>query len=263
MSPDGATVTQPERDGERPGRSAGRGRCCPPRRSSSSTLVATGARGAGLQTATFDGNVDYREGARRAREAGGGRRESPRRSTLIVDTKPGFGALEQADFRGNVHFTDGPSPPPTRTRALYHVDRDRLDLSPSTAIPVRPPRVSDGSSPSQARTIELSLGPRSSRRTPTSGARCSARRRHTRRLPPPEAGWRGAVADAPAPSAARARLRVPSMLKAGPAGERHLQPPGLRWRRRTAIYTGNARLWQAETKVHGRHDRASTTRPAT
>ena len=101
----------------------------PARRITSATLRAGGAAGQGLQNFVFEGGVDFVE----TRPAAGKTPALDRhaRSTrLIVDTKPGLGAVERADFRGNAHFVDGELTADA-PRALYNIEREQLDLSPS------------------------------------------------------------------------------------------------------------------------------------
>ncbi len=155
MSPDGKTVTNLNAaenvqvdlppDGD-----------APAKRIRSATLTATGAPETGLQSATFGGNIEYRE-TRAARGNLPAVDRQARAISLIVATKPGFGEIQQADFRGNVHFTDGPEVVTDATHAVYHVDRDQIDLSPSSDPGPPSPRVSDGRVTVEARTIEFSL----------------------------------------------------------------------------------------------------------
>ena len=53
-----------------------------------------------------------------------------RSDALVLATAAGLGAIEQADFRGNVTFTDGTRLQAEAPRAIYQVAQDRLDLSP-------------------------------------------------------------------------------------------------------------------------------------
>jgi lipopolysaccharide export system protein LptA len=255
MSPDGKTVTNLNAaenvqvdlpaDGDAPAKTI-----------RSTTLSATGAPGAGLQTATFAGKVEYREG--RAAQGNLAAVERVARShTLVVTTKPGFGALEQADFRGNVHFTDGPQVEADATRALYHVNRGQIDLSPSSDPGPPSPRVSDGRVTVEARTIELSLGTRKLKAD--TKVRSSMQPQKKTGTPPatgasgPAAGRRGVAPEAARVPAAGAEpdVRVPSMLKENQpitVTSNRLEYDGAAGH---AVYIGNARLWQAETKVNG------------
>ncbi len=129
----------------------------PARTIKASALAATGQGAAGLDTATFEGPVDYRE-ARAARGAAAAvdRRATARR--LIVHTKPGLGDLQQAEFRGNVRFVDGTDTTAEAPIGVYRVEQDRLDLSPSTTDPGPPPTVTDGELTVHARTIVMTMG---------------------------------------------------------------------------------------------------------
>jgi lipopolysaccharide transport protein LptA len=253
MSPDGKTVTSLNAnenvqvdlppDGD-----------APAKRIQSATLAAAGAPGTGLQTATFGGNVEYRE-TRAARGNAPAVDRVARSLTLVVATKPGFGALEQADFHGNVHFTDGPEVAADATRAIYHVDRDQIDLSPSSDPGPVSPRVSDGRVTVEARAIEFSLGTRKlkadtkvrssmlpQQRTANGSAAASGASSPARK--------NGTPAPA-APGSSESKARVPSMLKADQpitVTSNRLEYDGGAGH---AVYSGNARLWQGDTKVNG------------
>ena len=129
MSPDGATVTnltaQENVQVDLPVEGDS-----PARRIKSATLRATGAPGQGIQNAVFEGGVDFTE----TRPAAGKTPALDRRARstrLIVDTKPGFGAVERADFRSNVRFVDGELTAEA-PKAIYDIARDQLDLSLAT-----------------------------------------------------------------------------------------------------------------------------------
>jgi lipopolysaccharide export system protein LptA len=250
MSPDGKTVTSlnasenvqvdlpPDGDG-------------PAKQIRSATLSAVGAPGTGLQHATFGGKVDYRE-TRAARGTVAAIDRQARSISLIVATKPGFGAVQEADFHGNVHFTDGPEVTVDATRAVYHVDRDQIDLSPSEDPGPASPRVSDGRVTIEARTIEFSLGTRKLKaetkvrssmlpqRKPA-GTAAAGNAQQT-------AGRRGTAA---APSAGSA-AHVPSILKQDQpvtVTSNRLEYDGAAGH---AVYSGNSRLWQGDTtKIKG------------
>ncbi len=252
MSPDGKTVTSlnatenvqvdlpPEGD-------------APAKRIRSATLAASGAPGSGLQNATFGGGVDYRE-TRPARGTVAAVDRSARSATLIIATKPGFGAVEQADFHGNVHFTDGPQVVADSTRALYHVDRDQIDLSPSDDPGPASPRVSDGRVTVEARAIEFSLSTRKLKAD--TKVRSSMQPQHKSGDKPAAAnaapaGARRGAAPAPAASSTDSQARVPSLLKEDQpvtVTSNRLEYDGAAGH---AVYSGNARLWQTDTKING------------
>ena len=227
MSPDGATVTQLNAtEGvvlDLPAQGT-----MPAKTIKASTLVAAGEGGAGLQTATFEGPVDYRE----ARAARGDQPAVDRRATarrLIVHTKPGLGDLEQAEFRGNVKFVNGTQSTAEAQVGLYQVDQDRLDLSPSPTDPGPPPTVTNTDLTVHARTISLKMA--TERLQADTDVRSVMERK-------PDAGrGRGAAPDQP-------QTKLPSLLKQD-------QPVTVRSNRLEydgsashALYTGAARLTQ-------------------
>ncbi len=236
MAPDGETVTSLEAaesvqldlpaDGDTPAR-----------RIRSATLAAGGGD-RGLQTATFAGGVDYRE-TRAARRALPAVNRTARSTSLLVHTQPGLGALEQADFSGNVHIDDGTGVTAEAPHVVYHVTRDQMDLSPGEAGEAGPaPHVSDTRVSVDARTISVTLGTR----------RLSAETR-VRSSMLPQSKAAAPAARGTAPASAASRTRVPSMLEQD-------QPVNVTSNRLAydgdaghATYTGNARLWQADTSV--------------
>ena len=220
----------------------------PAKRIRSATLAAKGAPGAGLQNAVFGGNVEYRE-TRAAKQNVAAIERVARSLTLTVATKPGFGAVEQADFHGHVHFTDGPQVAADAQRALYHVGTDQIDLSsPGEPGPVTP-RVSDGRVTVEAVTIELVLATRKLK---------ADTKVRSSMLPSKKKGPSAAATTKPTPAAAAVPApgsaqqgRLPSLLKQDEAvtiTSNTLDYDGLAGR---AVYTGSARLWQGDTTVRG------------
>ena len=198
----------------------------PARRVRSTALTAIGAPGAGLQNATFVGQVEFRE-SRAAQKDRPAIDRTARSDRLIMETKPGLGAIQQADFHGNVHFTDGTKTTAEAPRAVYQVDRDEISLSPGeSGEPGPSPNVNDGKVSVEARNLHLVLG--------------------TQKL----------SADTKVRSWMQARKkengntsRVPSMLKQDEqvnVTANRLEYDGSR---SLATYTGNANLWQGETTV--------------
>ncbi len=243
MSPDGATVTSLNAqekvqvdlpaEGEAPARTI-----------RSATLRATGAPGQGLQNAVFEGGVEFDE--RRAATGKSQAVERHARSTrLIVDTKPGLGPLERADFRGHAHFENG-EVSADAPRALYNIDRDQLDLSPSDGDAGTGPLLNNPQFTVQARNIHLSpstqklkadtdvrsiIKPRKA--TPTDGAAGAA------------AAGRGA-----ATPPAQPQTRMPAMLKQdAPVNvtSNRLDYDGVA----EATYSGSALLWQDKSRIEG------------
>ena len=220
----------------------------PAKRIRSATLNATGAPETGLQNATFGGNVDYRE-TRAARGNLPAIDRQARAITLVVATKPGFGAVEQADFRGNVHFTDGPQVVADAPHALYHVDKDQIDLSPSQDPGPSAPRVSDGRVTVEARTIEFSISTRKLKadtkvRTSMLPQKGGAERGQTGVKPGSNQG------QTPAAAANSSQTHVPSLLQQDQpitVTSNRLDYDGLAGH---AVYIGNSRLWQGDTKIN-------------
>ncbi len=224
MSPDGTAVTnltaneQVQLDLPAEGE-------IPARRIRAASLVAAGAE-QGLQEATFAGDVDYRE-TREAKGQTAALNRTARSMRLTVKTKPGLGALEEADFRGNVVFTDGTATTAQSPHATYRVGADRIDLAPSND-PGQGPIVSDGRIEIQARTIAFTLGTHS----------FSA-----------ETKVRGVVLPKKGGKPAGESGRVPAMLKQDDmvtVTSNRLDYDGTASR---AVYDGDARLWQAETEI--------------
>ena len=229
MSPDGATVTNLNATENVQVDLPAQGDL-PAKRIRSTTLMAIGAPGAGLQNATFTGNVEYRE-TRAARGKLTAVDRTARSQKLIVDTKPGFGAVQKADFYGNVRFTDGQQVVADAPRGLYHLDRDLIDLSPGDGDPGQGPRVSDGKITVDARTISFALGTR----------KLVAETRVRSSMEPRAAPG--------TPDASASQSRVPSLLKQD-------QPVTITSNRLDyegaagqARYVGNAKLWQNDTSV--------------
>ncbi len=123
----------------------------------SAALTAAGANGGGLQAATFSGGVNYRETRAGRRNVPASERQATSQ-TLIIETQPGLGAIQKADFRGNVRFTEAPDFVAEGQQGIYDVARDRLDLVPADGQPgPASPTVADGRVTVAARTIQFSL----------------------------------------------------------------------------------------------------------
>jgi lipopolysaccharide export system protein LptA len=223
MSPDGATVTGLQAAGQVRAELPGTGDT-PSKRIDSATLDATGAPGAGLRRATFAGGVVYRE-TRAARGNTAAVDRTARSQRLMVDTKPGLGAVELADFRGDVRFDDGRTHAEA-PRARYRVAEDAIDLSPFESEPGPAPRLNDGQVDVRARAIGFGL---SSRQLIA------------------ETDVRSSIT----PAGASKDGRLPSMLDDKEpvlVSSNRLEYDGAT---SIARYTGSARLWQGRTFVNG------------
>jgi lipopolysaccharide export system protein LptA len=235
MSPDGATVTnltalenvQVDLPSEGD---------TPARRIRSASLQAAGAAGQGLQNAVFEGGVDFTE----SRPAAGKTAALDRHAEsarLIVDTKPGLGPLERADFRGKVRFVDGELTAQA-PRALYAIDRDMLDLSPSDGDAGIGPLLNNRQLTVQARNIHLA--PSSQKLTADTDVRST--------IKPQKA------AAGPAPGRASAgpqgQTHMPAILKQDQqvnVTSNRLDYDGVS----EATYSGNALLWQDKSRIAG------------
>ena len=131
----------------------------PAKRIRAATLIAVGAPDAGLRNATFTGKVEYRETQAAARNVPAIDRTATSDS-LVIDTKPGLGAIEKADFRGNVTFTDGPDLTGEGPHALYYLDRGRIEILSTQGYPGKPPRINDGKISVNAATVAFTLSTR-------------------------------------------------------------------------------------------------------
>jgi lipopolysaccharide transport protein LptA len=132
-----------------------------------------------------------------------------------------------------VHFTDGTDLTADAPRALYQVDKDRLDLSPGDGDVGPPPHVTDGQMSIFARNIEL---------TPTD-RQLKADTKVRSSMQPRKAG-------APAANGGN-ESRVPSMLKQDEpvnVTSNRLEYDGSG---SLATYAGNALLWQGDTSIKG------------
>jgi lipopolysaccharide transport protein LptA len=237
MAPDGATVTNLNAT-ENVQLDLPADRDIPAKKIRAAILMAGGGN-QGLQNATFGGNVDYRE-----TRAANAKKNLPainrvaQSLKLTVNTTPGLGAIEQAEFSGNVKIKDGTDVAAEAPHAVYRIDKDTMDLSPGEGGEPGPsPHVTDTRVSVDARTINLTLGSRKlyaetrvrSSMVPT---RKPAPARGAAPLPPAQPG-----------------ARVPSMLNQD-------QPVNVTSNRLEydgavghAIYSGNARLWQGDTLV--------------
>lgn len=203
----------------------------PARRIRSQTLVASGQENGGLDNATFTGGVTFNESRPATKKAAGVERTA-RSESLVVRTAPGFGDVQQATFRGSVHFTNGETAADAPV-AVYDVAADRIDLQPAQkGERGMGPHVTDGRVVVDARTIRLGLG------SDTLNAETSVR---SLLQPASEKTAKG--------SAARDDVKVPAMLKKD-------RPVNVTSRALTydsgagrAVYTGGARLWQDETTI--------------
>lgn len=241
LAPDGSTVTNlvaneqvqvdlPP-DGETPARTI-----------KSASLLATGPPGAGIQAATFSGDVEYREN-RAARGKLAAIDRTARSMRLDVKTKPGFGDIEQATFHNNVRFTNGPNTTAESPYAVYAIAHDRLDLNPGEGNTGRGPHVSDGRLSIEARNIQMTLA--------TQGMKADTRVRSLMlaqskpaKPEPPQGTAQSAASQPPAKP-----VKVPSMMKQNEPVNVQSNRLDYDGAKSVAIYDGNARLWQEDTEI--------------
>jgi lipopolysaccharide export system protein LptA len=241
MAPDGATVTNlaanenvqvdlpPDGD-------------TPARRIRSAALMATGTAGAGIQAATFLGNVEFKE----ARAASGNLAvidRNARSERMDVKTKPGFGDLESAEFHGNVHFTDGAQTTADAPMAVYSIARDTLDLSPGQGDKGSGQHVSDGRISVEAKAIQMGLTNQKMK------ADTNVRSVMTPQSGKPAPAKPGAPGQPPAKTDPADPVKMPSLLKQD-------EPVNVKSNRldydgasSLATYEGNATLFQTDTTI--------------
>lgn len=227
MGPDGATVTGLTANDDVQVDLPAEGES-PAKRIRSATLTAAGQAGTGLRTATFAGGVEYRETHAGARGAPALNRTA-RSQQLLIETDPGLGALQKADFRGNVQFNDQPDFRAEAQQGVYHVAGGRLQLMSLNGVPgPASPRVMDGKVSIAARTIDITL---SSREMIA------------------DASVRSTIIPQRSTKARGGETRIPSMLDQDK--EVNVTSDGLSYDSAGATYTGNATLWQEKTTIKG------------
>ena len=133
----------------------------PARRIRSAILLAMGAPAApgqpgGIRTATFGGGVEFRE-SRAAKGKLAAIDRTSRSEKLDIQTKPGFGDLERAEFHTSVHFTDGPQTTADAPMAVYDITKDALNLSPGDGDKGAGPHVTNGRIAVDAKNIQMDL----------------------------------------------------------------------------------------------------------
>jgi lipopolysaccharide export system protein LptA len=223
MSPDGATVTSLDASDRTEVNLPAQGES-PARIIKSSTLRATGAPGQGLQNAVFEGGASFTE----LRPANGKTPASERKANalrLVIDTKPGLGPIERADFRGNAHFEDGTTFADA-PRAVYNIDKDLLDLSIGDRDVGKPPTLRNTQLTVDALNIHVS--PSTQKLNADTNVRST--------IQPRKGGRGGADAN---------QTRMPAMLKRDTpvyVSANRLSYDGVS----EATYSGNASLWQAD-----------------
>ena len=212
----------------------------PARRITSATLNGGGPTG--LQTATFAGGVVYREFRTGRRGAPPPSERTARSQRLIVQTQPGLGALQTADFRGNVHIVDGDTVGDA-PRAVHQVAQDSFELSLSPGDPGPQPSLNDGRVLVYARTINFTISTQKLRaETDVRSSVQPSRNGAAKGAPPAQAKGRGAAPDS---------AKVPSMLEQDQPVNATSAKMDYDGTAGVATYTGQAKLWQEKTQVQG------------
>jgi lipopolysaccharide export system protein LptA len=187
----------------------------------SASLVANGTPDVGLRNATFTGKVNYEETRATGRNKPVVDRTAHSES-LQIETKAGLGAIEKADFHGNVRFT-APDVVAEAQRGIYHVERDRIELMPSDGDPGPSANIVDARISVQARTIEFTIGTRDMTADTKVRSRILGK-----------------------PSGRGQQSKVPSVLKQNEpvnVTSNRLQYQGTASK---AVYSGDVQLWQGD-----------------
>jgi LPS export ABC transporter protein LptC len=212
----------------------------PARRITSATLNGGGPTG--LQTATFAGGVVYREFRTGRRGAPPPSERTARSQRLIVQTQPGLGALQTADFRGNVHIVDGDTVGDA-PRAVHQVAQDTFDLSLSPGDPGPQPSLNDGRVLVYARTITFTISTKKLRaETDVRSSVQPSRNGAPKGAAPAQAKGRGATPESG---------KMPSMLEQDQPVSATSAKMDYDGAAGVATYTGQAKLWQEKTQVQG------------
>ena len=228
MGPDGSTLTMLNASQNVQVDLPGQGDT-PVKQIRAATLRASGPPDVGLNSGTFEGQVEYRE-TRPARGKAAAVDRTARSERLVIATKAGLGDLEQADFRGRFKFADGSEITAEAPRALYHVTRDRIELSPYEKEPGPTPFVNDGQFLVEARNIQLS--PSSQKLTADTDVRSTVQPKRAKET-------NGGAQAATNPDGTRMPVMLDQSRPVYVASNR-LAYDGMA----EATYTGAARLWQ-------------------
>ncbi|MBI2833531.1 MAG: LPS export ABC transporter periplasmic protein LptC [Acidobacteria bacterium] len=222
---DGATLTELSArdrvDVQLPAENGG-----PARRIQSTVLEGHGTAPQGITAVRFSRNVEYRE-VRPAAKNRAPLNRVARSETLDLAIKQGFGSVDDAEFDGNVSFTDG-ALEAVSASAHYRIAQSLIELAIPDVPSVTPARVKDELSTVQARKVLLAL--EGGKMTAEGDVRSELQPRVDRRpggaTPPPE----GLL-----------KRDQPVFVTAD-----HLEYERDAGR---ALYTGRARLWQGDTAV--------------
>jgi lipopolysaccharide transport protein LptA len=251
MSPDGSVVTSLNANGnvqlDLPAVAD-----APARRITSASLIAGGPNG--LQTATFVGGVSYKE-LRPARRGGPAASErTARTQRLIVQTQPGLGSVEQADFHGSVHIVDGDTTVEGQ-RAVHRAAQDTFEITLSPGDPGPPPSVNDGRIMVNAKAITVGITSKQLKAETDVRSSVQPSRPQAAGKPVPPAPGRGTASpSSPQPGTASRPAdsgKTPAIMKADQPVNVTAQQLNYDGAAGVATYTGTARLWQDQTRIQG------------
>ena len=190
----------------------------PERNVTSKTMDGTGEPDGGLTAARFVGDVEFRE------QVTGKPPRVGRAKTLDVRLQPKSGEIDEARFGGGTAFEDGT----LRTSSLdarYQVAKGILELTGAQGR--NDPRVEDDRLTVDARRIDVTL----------QGPKLNAKE-----------NVRSVIRPEPKKPSGRART-VPGMLKGDQPAYVTAAALDYDGEKSLATYTGDARLWQADTSI--------------
>lgn len=212
----------------------------PARRIRAQSMKGSGAPGQPMKAVRFTGAVEYRESAP-ARGKVAAIDRTARADRLDTILKPGFGAPERADFDGHVTIRDGDTSGSAGT-ARYAPDRGLMTLTTPQAGAGTVPTINTAQVSITATSIDVTMG------TSKLAAAGDVRSILKPKSATPATGGTATTASA---SGTQDDRRLPVMLKNDQpvnVTAAALQYDG---DASHAVYTGNARLWQADTTIQG------------
>ncbi|MCM3881817.1 MAG: LPS export ABC transporter periplasmic protein LptC [Vicinamibacterales bacterium] len=220
LAPDGATVTAlTARDQTVLDLPAPRGQASKSIRSAS--LVGTGDAQGGLKAAVFTDNVEYRE-------TGGAPPVQRVVTSRVLDTTlaNGFGDIREARFSGNVRFRDGGTQA-TAANVRYQVPTGEVELTGKIGNAL--PRVDDDRIKVDAALINMTLP----------GPKLRAQDGVTTLLKPAK------------PGAGGSKAKMPGIMQQDQQANGNSDKLDYNGDTSLMVFTGNATLWQGETKIQG------------
>jgi LPS export ABC transporter protein LptC len=213
----------------------------PARRIRAQSMKGTGAAGEPMKAVRFSGAVEYRESAA-ARGKAAAVDRTARADRLDTILKPGFGAPERADFDGHVTIRDSDTAGSAGT-ARYAPDRGLMTLQTPQGSAGSVPTITTAQVTVTATAIDVTMG-----------SSTLVAQGDVRSILKPKRAAAPVAAGTPPPAQTTGGeddRRLPVMLKNDQpvnVTAAALQYDGDASR---AVYTGSARLWQADTTIQG------------